>query len=137
MTKNESKIKKLADAIRETTEAAEKLSEAIDKAVRETIVEVDGTAYTLPDAIRAYRGGNYLATKWKKTAEKQPKDGERVLVYHADFITIAKWSAEKHAEGWQYAAQAVGYAERLYSPRFFPYWMKLPLPPTPEKGVDE
>lgn len=125
MIDNESKIKQLADAVRETTEAAEKLSDAIDKAIRETLVEVDGTAYTLPDALRAYRGGNYLVTKWRKCANQMPKDGESVI-----FLT--KWGSMhigEHAGGTWKVNESEWYIDEEVT-----RWMKRPLPPMPERG---
>lgn len=126
MIDNESKIKQLADAVRETTEAAEKLSDAIDKAIRETLVEVDGTAYTLPDALRAYRGGNYLVTKWRKCADQMPKAGESVV-----FMT--KWGSMRIGEHEGCAWQVNG--NEWYKDGEVTHWMKCPLPPKPERGA--
>lgn len=125
MNERESKIKQLADAVRETTEVAEKLSDAIDKAIRETLVEIDGTAYTLPDALRAYRGGNYLVTKWRKCADQMPKDGESVI-----FLTKrGSMHIGEHAGGtWKVNGQV------WYKDNAVTHWMKCPLPPMPESG---
>lgn len=103
-----------------TDEYKERLGEAINQAIAHTLIDLDGEVLTLGEAIRKYRGGNYLATKWRKCSEKQPETPRNALVIHDGQIMIAYWNG--------YEWETDYYAADLHPT----HWMNLPLPSVPE-----
>lgn len=105
-----------------TDEYKERLSEAINQAIAHTLIDLDGEVLTLGEAIRKYRGGNYLATKWHKCSEKQPKTPRDALVIDNGQIKIAFW------DGYEWQMDYCCYTMDLQPT----HWMNLPLLPVPE-----
>ena len=104
-----------------TDEYKERLSEAINQAIAHTMIDLDGEVLTLGEAIRKYRGGNYLATKWRKCSENQPKTPRNALVLDDERrFAIAHWNG--------YTWQPDDYRIEIN----VTHWMNLPLPPVPE-----
>lgn len=103
-----------------TDEYKERLGEAINQAIAHTLIDLDGEVLTLADAMRKYRGGNYLATKWRKCSEKQPETARPALVYlGGGCIEVDCWNGKIWID--------CG-GEEMHPT----HWINLPLPPVPE-----
>lgn len=108
-----------------TDEYKERLSEAINQAIAHTLIDLDGEILTLGEAIRKYRGGNYLATKWRKCSEKQPETARPALVYlGGGCIEVDCWNGKIWTD--------CG-GEKMHPT----HWMNLPSPPVPEGGAED
>lgn len=105
-----------------TDEYKEQLCEVIDFTISHTLINIDGKAMSLGEAIRKYRGGNYLATKWRKCSEKQPETPRNALVLDDEGrFAIAHWNG--------YNWQPDDYRIEIN----VTHWMNLPLPPVPDE----
>lgn len=104
-----------------TEKEKERLGEAINQAIAHTLIDLDGKVMALGDAIRKYRGGNYLSTKWRKCSEKQPETPRNALVLDDERrFAIAHWNG--------YTWQPDDYRIEIN----VTHWMNLPLLPVPE-----
>ena len=79
---------------------------------------------SLGDAIRKYRGGNYLATKWHKCSEKQPETPRYAIICRFGEIEYAFWCGNCWC-----VEQEMALIPMQIQPT---HWMNLPLPPVPE-----
>lgn len=104
------------------TEHEKCLSEAINKAIENTLVECEGKTYTLFEAIKEYRGGNYLATKWHKCkfCNYPERDGEYLCLGENGEMRVCFFNG------------GAFFYDFNTKPFHATHWMNLPLPPKPE-----
>lgn len=101
-----------------------RLGEAIDEAIKHTLIDLGGEVLTLGEAIRKYRGGNYLATKWRKCSDGQPETPRNALVCRLGYVDYGFWDGKD----W-----CIEHESALIPMQIQPtHWMNLPLPPVPE-----